>query len=468
MEPIRRFAGVRPVSSTGDYIVRASAAGDRLTIVAGIRSTGVSASPAIAELAADLALKVRGWGDGNRRAAPAPEPAWSAVTGGIVCVCRSVSVAEVDAALGGPLPATTADGVKRRSGAGFGDCQGNACLAEVAQRIAAASDLRITSVRRGGNGSWIVAGEAPRDESRSGPAAPPALPSPAAPRPDLVVVGGGMAGIGAAAVAADSGMRVLVIERRALPGGSLASLAASVMDAAEAQAIDAFRERVRGGSIGWMPGATAVGLRETGHGWVVEVELDESHEVSCEQVLLATGGYVVPREHLAVPGPRLSGIVTADFVHDALDRGWLPGTRAVVVGSGRIARGTADRLEQSGVAVVATVGAGAGMEVPGLDRVRGDGRLSAVLVDGTWLDVDTLVLAHALRPATFLLRGLGIGDERPGVPAPAGPDGRLALPGLWAAGTCRVPGVDHTASLADGASVGAAIGAAARAGATAS
>ena len=56
MTPIRSFAGVRPVSSTGGYVIRPSTAGDRLTIVAGIRSTGISASPGIAE-AADAFFK---------------------------------------------------------------------------------------------------------------------------------------------------------------------------------------------------------------------------------------------------------------------------------------------------------------------------------------------------------------------------------------------------------------------------
>jgi thioredoxin reductase len=382
-------------------------------------------------------------------------------------VCRSISAGEVDTALGGLLPATTADGVKRRAGAGFGDCQGNGCLAEVTQRIAAASGLSVTGVCRGLSGSWIVAGEleAGTGSADGDPGGGP-LAEAAVKDADLVVVGAGLAGIGAAVVAADSGMRVVVIDRRVRPGGSLVRFPASAVAATEAQAIERFRVLVRQGSIGWLPGATAVGLREAGDAWIVEVEGDGSQEVRGAQVLLATGGYLAPREQLAVPGPRLSGIVTADFVHDALDRGWLPGTRAVVVGSGRVARGTVDRLEECGVSVVARV-SGGGMEVPALGGVRGEGRLSGVLVDGGWLDADTLVLAHALRPATFLLRGLGIGDERPGVAAPADADGRLPLPGLWAAGTCRTPDIDHAGSLADGASVAAAITAAARAGATA-
>ncbi|MGH2379653.1 MAG: NAD(P)/FAD-dependent oxidoreductase, partial [Candidatus Limnocylindria bacterium] len=61
MAPIRQFAGLRPVSSTGDYILAPSAAGDRLQHVAGIRSTGISTSPAVAEHVVDAAARLRGW-----------------------------------------------------------------------------------------------------------------------------------------------------------------------------------------------------------------------------------------------------------------------------------------------------------------------------------------------------------------------------------------------------------------------
>src|SRR5260221_8170224 len=53
-ESVRQFAGLRAVRSTGDYIIRASAISSRLLYVAGIRSTGVSASPAIGRFANGL------------------------------------------------------------------------------------------------------------------------------------------------------------------------------------------------------------------------------------------------------------------------------------------------------------------------------------------------------------------------------------------------------------------------------
>ncbi len=82
--------------------------------------------------------------------------------------------------------------------------------------------------------------------------------------------------------------------------------------------------------------------------------------------------------------------------------------------------------------------------------MRGQPRLEAAELGGAWHPADALILADRLQPANFLLRGLGLGDERPGIPAPVDADGALPMPGLWAAGTCVAPDVDHVRSLADG------------------
>ena len=136
MAPIRGFAGVRPVSSTGDYVIRPSTAGDRLTLVAGIRSTGISASPGIAEAAVEVAagppLGIRR--PGIRPSAPLPELGLE--SGAIVCVCRSVGSTEVAAALAGPTPVTTTDALKRRCGVGFRRLPGQPCGTDAIARIA--------------------------------------------------------------------------------------------------------------------------------------------------------------------------------------------------------------------------------------------------------------------------------------------------------------------------------------------
>jgi glycerol-3-phosphate dehydrogenase len=127
---VRQFAGLRAVSSTGDYIIRPSTVSSRMLHVAGIRSTGLSASPAIGRYAASL---VRDELDLSSRSGFVEElPEYLTNTradeGDIICLCRSITRGEVLAAMRSPLPPTTLDGLKRRSGVMLGDCQGNLCM----------------------------------------------------------------------------------------------------------------------------------------------------------------------------------------------------------------------------------------------------------------------------------------------------------------------------------------------------
>jgi glycerol-3-phosphate dehydrogenase len=455
MAPIRAFAGVRPVSSTGDYVLRPSTAGDRLTIVAGIRSTGISASPGIAETAVDLAVGARGWAGRIRRRAVAPAPELGSETGAIVCVCRSIGEAEVAVALAGAIPVATTDGLKRRCGVGFGDCQGNQCAVEAIARIAAARAAAPDEVEKGPVGSWLVV-ETPAAAGQRGVAgAAPAVPVvPGDAAAEVVVVGGGPAGIGAAVTLTDAGIGVMVVDRRAAPGGALRGIDDPRWTPEERTAVARVATLRVSGDLGWIADATVVALDHDGQAWRLEIATPGgAATVRAGHVVLATGGYVTPREHSVVDGPRPSGVMTADLVVDALDRGWLPAREAVVVGDGRVAAATADRLRAAGVAVRRAAVAAGGRAGRAVSAVRGQPRLEAVQVDGVWLPADGLVLADRLSPATFLLRGLGIGDERPGVPAPVGLDGALPLPGLWAAGTCVDPDVDHRGSLAAGIAV---------------
>ena len=127
---VRQFAGLRAVSSTGEYIIRYSTASPRLLHVAGIRSTGISASPAIGRHVGDIVKDALGLSRRKHFIEELPEYLSEAHAGegDVVCLCRSITRGELLAALRSPLPPTTLDGLKRRTGAMLGECQGNLCI----------------------------------------------------------------------------------------------------------------------------------------------------------------------------------------------------------------------------------------------------------------------------------------------------------------------------------------------------
>ncbi len=408
--PVRSFVGLRPVSSTGDLILRPSTVGDRLWLACGIRSTGISVSPAVAEHVADEVLRARGWERQRRHVSP-PTLDLVEQAGPVACLCRGVSEGELVAACQRPLAPRTLDGLKRRGGAMFGDCQGNLCAVAVTGVLADALGVPPTAVERGPAGSWVFAPGPPVDAAEGAAASQGPVTDDAS--PDLVGVGMGRAGSAAAAAAREAGLRVRVVERR--------------------------------------HGGTAIGLVPARDGWTVEVQGDEgTTAIRTRSVLLATGGYVVPREARDIAGPRPSGVITSDLVEAALPAGLLPGREAVVVGDGPLGERTRASLEAAGVRVVAHV-ADEPLEV------RGIGRLEGVRTASGWVEADTLVLADRRNPQPFLLRALGLVDGRPGTPAPSDEEGRVGLPGLWAVGCCVTPDAAHSGCAADGARVGLAI-----------
>ncbi len=137
---IALYAGLRPATQFKDYQIEALA--DRHWITAsGIRSTGLTGSLGIAQHAAALYAKNFG------ALTTTSEPIWTPVPnlaehrprrhgqpgyGEIVCHCELATRAEIEAALSGPLPAGDLGGLKRRTRAMMGRCQGFYCSARVA------------------------------------------------------------------------------------------------------------------------------------------------------------------------------------------------------------------------------------------------------------------------------------------------------------------------------------------------
>ncbi|MDI3329061.1 MAG: NAD(P)/FAD-dependent oxidoreductase [Alicyclobacillaceae bacterium] len=157
---IRQFAGVRAVCSTGDYVIRPSSVCPRLVHAAGIRSTGVSASPGIAA-EVERVLKDLGALDRPKTAVQTRLPdrfTSEADNGEIVCLCRSITRHEIELVLDKEPVPSTLDGIKRRTGAMLGECQGNLCAPAIMEMISKARNIPVEHVCKHAAGSNLIAG----------------------------------------------------------------------------------------------------------------------------------------------------------------------------------------------------------------------------------------------------------------------------------------------------------------------
>ncbi len=134
------YAGLRPATEHKDYVISALKAQGWIT-VAGIRSTGLTAALGIAAHVSKLYGK--NFGKLPKKLPPAiltPVPNLSEDRirpfqrgDEIVCHCELVTKGEIEAACAGPLPAGDMGGLKRRTRAMMGRCQGFYCSARIAE-----------------------------------------------------------------------------------------------------------------------------------------------------------------------------------------------------------------------------------------------------------------------------------------------------------------------------------------------
>ena len=141
------YAGLRASTEHSDYVIDASA-DKRYILLGGIRSTGLTASMALGEHVRAL-LEEHGLAPGVRNDLPetprmpnigeaftrpyeredliAADPLY----GRVVCFCERVTAGEIRDAMHSPIPPCDLDGLRRRTRALMGRCQGFFCGAEV-------------------------------------------------------------------------------------------------------------------------------------------------------------------------------------------------------------------------------------------------------------------------------------------------------------------------------------------------
>lgn len=169
---ITSFCGLRAVGDTGDFIINMPKKG--FVNAAGIESPGLSASPAIAKYIVKLlkdngfrlekrpdyikerqaVKRFRDWTDEQKQEMIQKDPAF----GNIICRCEGITEGEIRNALRTNPKPHDLDGVKRRTRAQMGRCQGGFCSPQIVKIIAEELGISPEQVTKSGGGSYIIEG----------------------------------------------------------------------------------------------------------------------------------------------------------------------------------------------------------------------------------------------------------------------------------------------------------------------
>ena len=175
--PIRQvitsFAGLRAHEAGHEFIIEEVEDAKQFIDCAGIESPGLSSSPAIGEMVADILkglmnLKKKDNWISKRKGILNPadlsieernklikeNPAY----GNIICRCESVTEGEIIDALHRIIPARSLDGVKRRTRAGMGRCQAGFCSPRTMEIIERELGIPQEEITKAGGDSKIVVG----------------------------------------------------------------------------------------------------------------------------------------------------------------------------------------------------------------------------------------------------------------------------------------------------------------------
>ncbi|VBB09188.1 fad dependent oxidoreductase [Lucifera butyrica] len=161
---ITEFAGLRAAANEGDFVIRPSEVTAGLIHAAGIQSPGLTSAPAIAEFVVNI-LRECGL-------ALTPKPNFLATNeakvvfrdltdeqkqvlisknslyGRVICRCETITEGEILDAIHSPCGAKTVDGVKRRTRAGMGRCQGGFCGPKITAILARELSVPIADIRK--------------------------------------------------------------------------------------------------------------------------------------------------------------------------------------------------------------------------------------------------------------------------------------------------------------------------------
>ena len=166
---IREFSGVRVISGD-DFIIEKSQKQLGVINLAGICSPGLSSAPAIAEYVVELLgydlkekenlkeLKdytlLKNLPLNKQKELIKGNPDY----GEVVCKCEKITKGDILSALNRPLKVRSVDGIKRRTNAGMGGCQGGFCFTKVVNHILKSRKIKYEEVLKENRGSEVAVG----------------------------------------------------------------------------------------------------------------------------------------------------------------------------------------------------------------------------------------------------------------------------------------------------------------------
>ena len=268
---------------------------------------------------------------------------------------------------------------------------------------------------------------------------------------DIVIIGGGPAGLAAAVSAKENGNdSVLILERDRELGGILNQCIHNGFG------LHTFKEELTGPEYAgrFIEKVQDLGIEYMLHTMVMDISEDKVvtamnreeglFEIQAKAIILAMGCRERPRGALNIPGYRPAGIFSAGTAQRLVNmEGYLPGREVVILGSGDIGLIMARRmtLEGAKVKVVAELMPYSGglkrnivqclddfgiplklsqtvVDIDGKDRVKGitlaqvDEKNKPIPGTEEYIPCDTLLLSCGLIPENELSRGLGADMER--------------------------------------------------------